>query len=71
MSDHSSLSEPSDYMREAAAQDALLDEKLVRIRAQVDLGTITTREAADLRIRAMEHHLATTRALRIEYFGGS
>ncbi len=37
-------------MREASEQDRLLDERLVRIRAQADLGTITIREAADLRV---------------------
>ena len=59
----------SDYMREAAVQDALLDERLIRIRVQADLGIITIREAADQRVAALEHHIEAVKALRQEHFG--
>jgi hypothetical protein len=57
------------YMEEAAVQDSLLDGKLAAIRQQEDAGDIATREAADKRVTAMEHHLDATRALRIARFG--
>ena len=59
----------SGYMREAAVQDNLLDRKLTAIRQQQDTGSISTRQAADKRIEAMEHHLEATRALRVAHFG--
>jgi hypothetical protein len=58
------------YMQEAEAQDQFLRDRLTVIRHQEENGDITTREAADLRIAAMEHLLAATRALRAEHFGG-
>jgi hypothetical protein len=61
----------SGYMHEAEAQDLILRDKLVVIRRREESGAITTREAADLRVAAMEHHLAACRALRAEYFGDS
>jgi hypothetical protein len=57
------------YAAEAAAQDRFLDEKLAAIRAREAAGTITTREAADQRVAALEHHLEAVRALRAEHFG--
>jgi hypothetical protein len=57
------------YADEAAIQDDLLDQKLAEIRAQADHGYITIREAADLRVAALEHHIEATRALRAEHFG--
>jgi hypothetical protein len=59
------------YAQEAAAQDKFLDERLAEIRRLHNAGDITTLEAADLRITALEHHLAAVRALRAEHFGGS
>lgn len=59
----------SSYMEEASAQDQILQDRLTVIRRNQEAGNITTLEAADSRIQAMEHHLATTRNLRIEYFG--
>ena len=56
-------------MEEAYIQDQMLDRKLASIRTSQEAGTITTREAADQRIAAMEQHLETTRNLRIEHFG--
>lgn len=60
----------SGYAAEAAAQDPFLDRRIAEIRAQYDAGDITVREAADLRVAALEHHLAAVRALRAEHFGG-
>ena len=57
------------YADQAAAQDQLLDGRLASIRAQYEAGSITVREAADLRVAALEHHLEAVRALRREYFG--
>jgi hypothetical protein len=57
------------YADEAAAQDHFLDDKLAGIRALEAAGDITVREGADLRVAALEHHLAAVRLLRAEYFG--
>ena len=59
------------YCEEATAQDRFLDERIAAIRAQYDAGHITIREAADLRVAALEHHLEAVRALRAEHFGNS
>ncbi len=56
-------------MAEAEAQDGLLLDRLAGIGRQLDAATITEREAADMRVAAFEHHLATCRNLRIEHFG--
>jgi hypothetical protein len=64
-----STPEPT-YAQEAAIQDQLLDEKIARIRAQLELGTITVREAADLRVAAYSHHLLAIADLNRQYFGG-
>lgn len=58
------------YADEAAAQDRFLDGRLAEIRAQHEAGSITVREAADLRVAALEHHLEAVRALRAKHFGG-
>ena len=60
---------PGSYIEDAAVQDELLDRTLAEIRRQADDGLITIREAADLRVAALEHHLEAIRALRAEYFG--
>ena len=74
MHDHSSPSpaapQTGSYMEEASAQDQILRDKLTVIRRREEASDITTRQAADMRIQVMEHHLAVTRALRVEYFGG-
>lgn len=57
------------YFADAEAQDKILGERLAEIRDAQERGEISTREAADRRIAAMEDHLAVTRALRLEYFG--
>src|SRR5258708_27574455 len=59
----------SEYMQEAEAQDELLLDRLTSIARQLDAGSLTEREAADMRVAAFEHHLAACRNLRIEYFG--
>jgi hypothetical protein len=56
-------------MAEASALDSALDVRLSEIRTQRDRGQITTREAADARIAALEDHLDRVRELRTEYFG--
>jgi hypothetical protein len=60
----------STYAEEAAIQDQLLDGKLAGIRAREAAGDITVREAADMRVQALEHHIQCVRALREEHFGG-
>jgi hypothetical protein len=60
---------PGSYTEEAAIQDELLDRTLGEIRRQAEERIITIREAADLRVAALEHHLEAIRALRDEYFG--
>jgi hypothetical protein len=61
---------PADsYTDEAAAQDQFLDRRLAEIRALYEAGSITIREAADLRIAALEHHVEEVRALRVKHFG--
>jgi hypothetical protein len=57
-------------MAEASALDSALDIRLSEVRAAYDRGELTTREAADARIAAMEEHLDRVRALRAEHFGG-
>ena len=59
----------STYAEQAAAQDKFLDEKLAGIRAHEAAGDVTVREAADLRVEALEHHIQCVRNLREEYFG--
>lgn len=57
------------YTAEMSALDIALEIRLGEIRAQLDQGIITVREAADLRVEALEQHLANVRTLRAEYFG--
>jgi hypothetical protein len=57
------------YMEAAAAEDGKLDERLTMIRREEDEGSITVREAAAERVKALEGHLAATRALRLQHFG--
>ncbi len=65
----SSTTPASDYMREAELQDQVLAGQVGCPPRQQEAGDITSREAAEARIQAMEHHLGATRNLRIEYFG--
>jgi hypothetical protein len=56
--------------QDAANQlDAQLDRKLAALRARQDLGDITIRQAADLRVAVLTEHLAAVAALRVEHFG--
>ena len=68
MHESSTIPACGDYAAEARMQDQFLDDRIAGIRAAEDAGDITTREAADLRVAAMEHHLAAVRALRAEHF---
>jgi hypothetical protein len=61
--------EERSYAGEAANQDRLLDERLADIRGYETAGKITPREAASLRVQALEHHIDAVRALRDEFFG--
>jgi hypothetical protein len=45
----------------------LLDDQLSRIRKDCDEGTMTIREAADERIKAMTEHLDKLRELRDQF----
>lgn len=56
------------YSAAASALDVALDTRISEIRRRLDAGEITVREAADLRVDALTHHLAALKALRAEYF---
>lgn len=63
-------SEPSrDYLKQAADLDAALDVRLAELRQAADAGQINVVQAADLRVLALETHLAEHRALRLRCFG--
>jgi len=47
-----------------------LDPRLAEIGRSQDAGQISLREAADLRVESLEHHLAALKALRAEPFSG-
>lgn len=65
-----SESTPSErYADAAGAADEHLDEELAEIRRLGDAGSISLLEAADMRIAALERHIAAIRALRAEHFG--
>lgn len=57
------------FWAESSALDIAVDVRLSEIRALQDSGTITVREAADMRVEALERHLDALRELRNEYFG--
>jgi hypothetical protein len=57
------------YYIEAGAEDKRLTDCLAAIRAREDAKSISTREAADQRIAAMEQHLDAVRELRRKHFG--
>jgi hypothetical protein len=57
------------YAEKAAIQDRLLDGRLAGIRAREAAGEITTREAANERVAALELHIEAVKALREEHFG--
>ena len=59
------------YMAEAERQDQMLRDKLVMIRRQLESGDLTEREAADVRVAAIQHHLDATIGLIAEHFGGT
>ncbi len=60
----------STYYIEAEAEDKRLADRIAAIRSREDAGTITTRQAADERIAAMEHHLEALRKLRERHLDG-
>ena len=70
MTESSRTESASDYISEAIAADKALDAKLAIFRRELDAGEITAVDAAYERVRALENHLATIRALRQKYFGG-
>lgn len=59
------------YADDAGRADDQLDARLSEIRNQEDAGSITVREAADMRIVVMETHLRELRELRIQHFGAA
>lgn len=63
-------SQRATYASEAADFDRFLAEKIAAIRARQEAGEITVRQAADLRVEALSHHLGALKALRAEYFPG-
>lgn len=60
----------SAYSESAALLDDALDRKIASIRRRSDSGQLSVRQAADLRIAAMEQHLEASRELRWAHFGG-
>jgi len=58
------------YYEAVTAEDERLAATLAAIRAYESNGYLTTREAADNRISALEAHLARCQELRREHFGG-
>jgi len=61
----------SAYFRATETSDALLRERQRQIRAAEDSGSITMREAADLRVNALTCHLAACREARERYLDGA
>ncbi len=59
------------YYIEATLEDERLDAILASLRQQEDAGHITTREAADARVSAMQRHLTACQELRRRYLGRS
>jgi hypothetical protein len=59
------------YYIAVSAEDSRLDAILASLRQQEDAGHITTREAADSRVSAMQRHLAACQELRQRLLGGS
>jgi len=57
------------YISEALAVDKALDEQLAIFRRELDNGEIDAIDGANERVKALEAHLATIRALRVKYFG--
>ena len=61
--------EPGSYIEAVTAEDDRLKAVLAGISADEEAGNLTTREAADNRIAALERHIAKCQALRIRFFG--
>jgi hypothetical protein len=59
----------SNYSADAGALSVALDMRLAEITRRQDAGELTVREAADLRIEAMESNLTEQRSLRNSFFG--
>lgn len=56
------------YANEAAELDDQLDATLREIRNRADTQQISIREAADLRVAALERHVEAIRRLRAEFY---
>ena len=64
----SSINERSEqYQRLASEAATKLDDQLARIRADLERGAISVREAADERVQVLQDHLDRLRLLREEY----
>ena len=59
------------YYDAVSEADDDLEEALTHVRADEDAGRITTRQAADERVRLLENHLEQVQQLRREHLGGS
>ena len=58
------------YFAAVKAADRSVDAQISAIRRREDAGELTSKEAADVRIEALESHLARLRRLRQEHLGG-
>jgi hypothetical protein len=67
---HPAVPEHSAYYHAVTAEDERLCDVLAAIRADTAAGHMTTREAADNRIAALEAHLDRCQELRRRYLGG-
>ncbi len=61
----------SAYYAAVESADDDLEEALTHVRAEEDAGRITTRQAADERVRLLENHLEQVQQLRREHLGGN
>jgi hypothetical protein len=69
VSDRDDTRDLGSYFNAVRQEDATLQVKLAEIRTREDAGEVTVRQAADIRIAAMEQHLAELRELRAQFFG--
>jgi hypothetical protein len=61
----------SDYYTAIGEEDRKLSDVIRAIREDERNGDLTTRDAADAKIAALEAHLAACRAARVRYLGDS
>jgi hypothetical protein len=57
------------YWQALEAEDQRLDQELAKLRDDYDRGFLTVREAADMRVAALQRHLAELTRLRRELLG--